>query len=87
MGAFSNICSEANHPSNRYTTAGPQQLEKILAQARVYFKGGQYVSVGADCVFEAVASAMGASSMLCSTEVVKVELDIIKRYLAEPAYV
>lgn len=58
-----------------------------MAQARVYFKGGQYVSVGADCVFEAVAAAMGARSMLRSTVVVKVELDIIGRYLSEPGYV
>jgi hypothetical protein len=55
--------------------------------ARVFFRGGQYVAVGADNVFEAVAQAFGARSCLRNTDVVDVHLDILQRYRSDPAYV
>jgi len=63
------------------------QETQPLKSARVYFRGGQYAAVAANCVFEAVAQAFGARTVLSNTDVVRVDLDVERRYLAEPGYV
>lgn len=58
-----------------------------MSQARVYFASGEYASVAADSVFEAVATALSARQVVSNPEVVKVELDIMARYQRDPDYV
>lgn len=55
--------------------------------ARVYFRGGQYVSVLADNTLDAVAGAFGVRNNLNNLDVVRIDLDVMQKYRSDPAYV